>query len=89
MIHHYLTKYYDEKQAKYIAESWIQISILGFCWCFSKRTIHLEADPMLFSTRSLVQELSAREGVDRKSIPNETSSRFEVHGEAMVLVVYD
>lgn len=39
MIHHYLTKYYDEKQAKYIAESWIQINILGFCWCISRQSI--------------------------------------------------
>lgn len=33
MIHHYLTKYYDEDKAKYVAESWIQINILDFCWC--------------------------------------------------------
>ena len=41
MIHHYLTKYYDEEKAKYVAESWIQINILGFCWCISKRSIEI------------------------------------------------
>ena len=41
MIHHYLTKYYDEEKAKYVAESWIQINILGFCWCISKRSVEI------------------------------------------------
>lgn len=89
MIHHCLTKYYDEQKAKYIAESWIQIDILGFSWCISKKIIQISFNSSIFSTRSLASEISKREGVDYQLIPNETSSRFEVDGEATVLVIYD
>lgn len=89
MIHHYLTKYYDEEKAKYVAESWIQINILGFCWCISKKVTQMDIAPSIFTTKSLVQEIIEREGVDSKLVPNETCSKFEVHGEAIALIVYD
>lgn len=38
-MHHYITKY-DENGKKY-AESWFQISILGYCFCFSKKKIEI------------------------------------------------
>ena len=39
MIHHYITKY-EERGQRY-AESWIQINILGMCFCFSRRRIKI------------------------------------------------
>lgn len=38
-MHHYITKY-DENGEKY-AESWIQLNLLGWAICFSKRIIRL------------------------------------------------
>lgn len=37
MIHHYITKYW-ENDAHY-AESWIQIDLFGRCFCFWRRRI--------------------------------------------------
>jgi hypothetical protein len=36
MIHHYLTKYTNEK-GELIAESWFQLNLLGKCYTFSDR----------------------------------------------------
>ena len=38
-MHHYITKY-DENGKKY-AERWIQLNLLGWAICFSKRIIRL------------------------------------------------
>lgn len=40
MLHHYITKYKDENGDRK-AVAWIQLSIFGWCWCFSKREIDL------------------------------------------------
>lgn len=34
-MHHYQTKYIEN--GRLIVESWIQINILGKCFCFSRR----------------------------------------------------
>lgn len=38
-MHHYITKY-DENGKKY-AESWIQLNLLGWAICFSRRKMQL------------------------------------------------
>ena len=40
MIHHYITKYRDEKD-NLIVESWMQINLFGKSFCFSKKLINL------------------------------------------------
>lgn len=40
MIHHYITKYY-ENGIQY-AESWIQLDLFNRCWCFSRRRIEIK-----------------------------------------------
>ena len=40
MLHHYITKYKTE--GKQYAESWLQINIFGFCYCFSRRRIEIK-----------------------------------------------
>lgn len=37
MIHHYITKY-EENGILYV-EAWIQLNLLGHCFCFSKKKI--------------------------------------------------
>lgn len=39
MLRHYITKY--EEAGERYAESWLQINILGHCWCLSKKRIKL------------------------------------------------
>lgn len=39
MLHHYMTKYYEN--GKRYVESWIQISIFGICFCFSKKKMEI------------------------------------------------
>lgn len=39
MFRHHMTKYSTEN-GRFIV-SWLQINILGFCWCFSKRQTEL------------------------------------------------
>lgn len=43
MIHHYITKYWDENN-KHMAVSWLQINvpIVDWCICFSKRYMELD-----------------------------------------------
>ena len=35
MIHHYITQYEENGEKKIV--SWLQINLLGKCFCFSKR----------------------------------------------------
>lgn len=37
MLHHYITRYLNE-DGKDIVESWLQFNILGYSFCFSRRT---------------------------------------------------
>lgn len=39
MIKHYITKYVENEQR--YAESWIQINILGYVFCISKKKIEI------------------------------------------------
>lgn len=38
-MHHYITKYMEN--GKWYAESWIQLNLLGWTFCFSRRKIQL------------------------------------------------
>lgn len=40
MFHHYMTKYIDGEDVLW-CESWIQLDLLGRCFCFSRRRIKL------------------------------------------------
>lgn len=40
-LHHYITKYRDD-DGRWYAVSWLQLDLLGWCWCFSKRRIPIE-----------------------------------------------
>lgn len=40
MLHHYMTKYIDGEDVLW-CESWIQLDLLGRCFCFSRRRIKL------------------------------------------------
>lgn len=42
MLHHYITKY-TEKGKRY-AEAWMQLDILGFSFCFSRRKTEVKDD---------------------------------------------
>lgn len=37
MVRHYITKYWEN--GVHYAESWLQLEIFGWCWCFSRRRI--------------------------------------------------
>ena len=39
IIKHYITKY-EENDELYV-ESWIQINLFGYVWCFSRRRIKI------------------------------------------------
>ena len=39
MIHHYITKYYENNVL--YAEAWIQLNLFGKCFCFSKKRIEI------------------------------------------------
>lgn len=41
-LHHYITKYRDDDDGRWYAVSWLQLDLLGWCWCFSKRRIPIE-----------------------------------------------
>ena len=43
MIHHYITKYLDNKTNKKMAVAWLQVNIpiLNWCFCFSKKYLEL------------------------------------------------
>ena len=40
MLHHYITKY--RENGKHYCEAWMQLDLLGWCFCFSKRKIELD-----------------------------------------------
>lgn len=42
MIRHYITKYWEDG-ARY-AEAWLQVSVLGRCWCFSRKRVRIDDD---------------------------------------------
>lgn len=37
MIHHYITKYWE--QGEHFSEAWLQINLFGKCFCFWRRRI--------------------------------------------------
>lgn len=37
MLHHHITKYVED--GSLYAESWIQLDLLGRCWCLSRRRV--------------------------------------------------
>jgi hypothetical protein len=39
MMHHYISKYWEN--GIHYAEAWIQINLFGRCFCFSKRKIEI------------------------------------------------
>lgn len=39
MIHHYITKYWEN--GEHYAVAWIQINLFGLCFCFSRRRIKI------------------------------------------------
>lgn len=39
MIHHYITKYWED--GEHFAEAWLQINLFGKCFCFSRRRIKI------------------------------------------------
>lgn len=41
MFHHYMTRYQDDSGDVWY-ESWLQIDLLGKCFCFSKRRYRAE-----------------------------------------------
>ena len=41
MIKHYITKYTDCNTNKMFAESWLQVNLLGKCFCFNKKKVLL------------------------------------------------
>lgn len=41
MLHHYMTKYIQLNSGKRIAESWIQLDLFGWCWCFSRKKMEI------------------------------------------------
>lgn len=42
MIHHYLTAY--KENGDIYAEAWLQLNLLGWCFCFSKRKKKIEVN---------------------------------------------
>lgn len=40
MMHHYITKYMEDGKLK--CESWLQLNVLGLCFCFSRRVIEIK-----------------------------------------------
>lgn len=44
-VHHYITKYRDDNDGRWYAESWIQVDLLGWCWCLSRRRKEIWAPP--------------------------------------------
>lgn len=44
VIRHYITKYVDAADGGRYAEAWLQLSVLGWCWCFSKRRIRIDGE---------------------------------------------
>lgn len=44
MIRHYITKYVDAADGGRYAEAWLQLSVLGWCWCFSRRRIRIDGE---------------------------------------------
>lgn len=41
MIHHYITKYWNEND-EHVAEAWIQINLFNWCFCLFRRKILLD-----------------------------------------------
>lgn len=39
-MHHYITKYHDEKGHRK-AVAWLQLNLFGKCYCFFKREINI------------------------------------------------
>lgn len=39
MIHHYITKYYEN--GNLYCEAWIQLDLFNWCWCFSRRKLEI------------------------------------------------
>ena len=37
LLHHYITRY--EEGGRQYVEAWLQINLLGKCWCFSRRRV--------------------------------------------------
>ena len=44
MISHYITKYVDAADGARYAEAWLQLSVLGWSWCFSHRRIRIDGE---------------------------------------------
>lgn len=40
MVHHYITKYYEN--GKRYAEAWVQIDLFKWCLCLFKRKIQID-----------------------------------------------
>ncbi|WP_367371029.1 hypothetical protein [Pediococcus parvulus] len=41
MVHHYMTKYYNE-HGEHVVESWIQLNLLRWCYIISDRKMVLK-----------------------------------------------
>jgi len=37
---HYITKYYEN--GEYFAESWLQVNVFGYCFCFSRKKTKID-----------------------------------------------
>ncbi len=44
MLHHYITRYWDEDGRRWVV-SWIQLNAFGRCWCFSERRVRIDDTP--------------------------------------------
>lgn len=42
MIDHYLRKRWDEESGRYVAESWVQLNVLGFSWRTSSLKVFID-----------------------------------------------
>lgn len=61
MIHHYITKYWED--GKHYAEAWLQLNLFGYCICFSKRKMVLEENEAVRDLMDLIERTRAEMNV--------------------------
>lgn len=44
-VSHHITRYRDASDGSWYAESWIQVDLLRWCWCLSRRRTRIWAPP--------------------------------------------